>query len=309
MNEITKKLCFSKPYSNPYALDDGIYRAFVIFYKNTAIIPPHYHKDLELVIPYGLKGECYIYGKKFVLSNYKVYCIAPNTPHTFIIKPYTGANALIFQINIDHFSDAISRCTGLKGCDIDFLLSLNRIPVEYSQNLGLLKNLIEKLWQLKDDNEINLIKQSQISFKDALNDLEILYKILALIITKLHDGYPKETDKIAKMRKIIDFTESIVNRPLSLAHIISMTGISKSYFYRMFKAWNGITAQTYINELRINRAFHLLLEKQSSITKTGAECGFKSISHFIRLFSESTGLSPKKWLSQNRKMPLFEGIT
>lgn len=72
-------------------------------------------------------------------------------------------------------------------------------------------------------------------------------------------------------------------------------GVSYSYFSRSFKAETGTSFREYVNFRRVNEAKRRLLQTDTDIAGLADELGFSSASHFINVFGELTGVSPKQF--------------
>ena len=72
-------------------------------------------------------------------------------------------------------------------------------------------------------------------------------------------------------------------------------GISYSYFSRTFKQTMNMSFKEYINYLKINEAQRLLLTSPDSIQEISGRLGFSSSSHFINVFKNQKGFSPRQY--------------
>lgn len=71
---------------------------------------------------------------------------------------------------------------------------------------------------------------------------------------------------------------------------------SRAHLYRVFAA-NGETVADYVRELRLQRAYNLLLHENTTREQIGEiayRCGFEDPAHFTRLFRQRFGLTPGK---------------
>ena len=68
--------------------------------------------------------------------------------------------------------------------------------------------------------------------------------------------------------------------------------MSDFHFLRLFKKVFGDTPYRYITQLRINKAFNLILKTNMPITGICHEIGFSSLSSFSWLFKQKYGMSP-----------------
>lgn len=101
--------------------------------------------------------------------------------------------------------------------------------------------------------------------------------------------------------RVAAFMMQRLNEPLSLERLSEEFHFSKNHLINVFKNAFGVTPACYWNQLKLQKARHLL-EATSAPSQVIAEsCGFNNYSHFYRLFVRETGLSPAKWREQARK--------
>jgi len=67
---------------------------------------------------------------------------------------------------------------------------------------------------------------------------------------------------------------------------------------RWFKKYHGMTFQTYLRLLRVNRAFGQI-KYGDKVAESAFESGYESLSGFVEAFKKSTGFSPSKSKSKN----------
>jgi transcriptional regulator GlxA family with amidase domain len=72
-------------------------------------------------------------------------------------------------------------------------------------------------------------------------------------------------------------------------------GVSRSHFARAFAISVGRPPHQWLLEQRVELARQLLGDTELSIGDVAARCGFADQSHFTRVFSARTGLSPGRW--------------
>lgn len=70
--------------------------------------------------------------------------------------------------------------------------------------------------------------------------------------------------------------------------------ISKYYFSRLFKLYNGISLLTYIRNCRVNYALNLIRNEHMDIADAAFSSGFGSISGFYKSVKDVTGSAPGK---------------
>lgn len=87
---------------------------------------------------------------------------------------------------------------------------------------------------------------------------------------------------------------------LTNTELAKQCSISEVYFRRIFKEYNKISPRQFLIDIRINKAKQLLREGNLKICAIATSCGFSNQYHFCRIFKEKTGITPTKYMEQNR---------
>lgn len=86
------------------------------------------------------------------------------------------------------------------------------------------------------------------------------------------------------------------NRPIE--EYAAMCDTDRSYFYKLFKAWSGVSPHEYRIRLRMAVAASKLQGTTSPIKDIAIELGFEDPYYFSRLFKQHFGLSPRHYRNQ-----------
>lgn len=73
------------------------------------------------------------------------------------------------------------------------------------------------------------------------------------------------------------------------------SGLSYSYFKKLFIEKYGVPPVKYVTKLKIDRACELLQTKMFSVSKIAEICGFENVYYFSNVFKKYTGVSPKNY--------------
>src|SRR6478735_7873689 len=92
--------------------------------------------------------------------------------------------------------------------------------------------------------------------------------------------------------------------PLPVSAIARRTGFSYHHFIRLFKAVFGETPHQYRSRAQIEKAKHLLILTDLSITDVCMAVGFSSLGSFSALFSRRVGMSPSEFQRRYRPASL-----
>ncbi|MDJ0695944.1 MAG: AraC family transcriptional regulator [Mastigocoleus sp. MO_167.B18] len=98
-----------------------------------------------------------------------------------------------------------------------------------------------------------------------------------------------------KLKEVIEYINSHIDREIKLAELATMVDMSKYYFLRLFKQSMGVTPHQYLIQQRMEKAKQLLKQEKLSIVEVAAECGFSNQSHFAKVFNKNTGLTPRAY--------------
>ena len=87
----------------------------------------------------------------------------------------------------------------------------------------------------------------------------------------------------------------------SLSDMSIRVGMSPSHFARKFRQSTGLSMGRFVNRRRIRWSLETL-KTGSSLASVGLDLGFSSQSHFTRIFSGLTGMTPAKYQKQFRRI-------
>ncbi|NLT96584.1 MAG: helix-turn-helix transcriptional regulator [Christensenellaceae bacterium] len=85
------------------------------------------------------------------------------------------------------------------------------------------------------------------------------------------------------------------NPNLSITMIADYFNLTPSYLSKKFKSLTGGGLLDYINQVRIDKAKHMLSNTKASIGCIAKACGFISSNNFIRVFKKYEGITPRMY--------------
>lgn len=104
------------------------------------------------------------------------------------------------------------------------------------------------------------------------------------------------------MRQIVERVDAHLGAHPSLEQVSTGFGLSPSHFARKFQQSTGLSLQRFMNRRRIGLSLNLLRVGGTSLAQLSLDLGFSSQSHFTRLFSSLTGLTPHQFRRLHRRM-------
>lgn len=278
-----------EPSRQSIKLRNRLYNALSISHPRPSVVPPHYHPELELVIPVGLAGPAFVAGLEFEMKNGCVVVVPPGAVHAFRPRPDPDGGGLVLQIDLSAIRKALSRFS-------------DRDPAPYFDRLGRRREIPPPDSEpiLRSVRALSLLTRSDkpggisAAFDDTVADLKLLLGILSILSEGDGDAV-RERKGDAAVRRVIDVIEAGAHEALSLETIAKKSALSRFHLCRFFKRATGVTVGRYVTHLRIRRACRMLGEEGKNVTQAAYDNGFESVSHFIAVFRRVTGETPKQW--------------
>lgn len=179
------------------------------------------------------------------------------------LKPNQPALNALFDV-LDHVPDKL---TGAK-----------------AEQIGL---IIQKMYQHYLCNEVLLVKSEL---------LRLLHELLTF-----HQNTTVSYNDYVK--KAIAYMNAHYQEDIPFEYLAKHIGISKPYFFDLFKQYTGTTPNQFLTRLRIDKAKYLLLSTVMQVKDIGYECGFDDNVYFSYLFRKETGVSPSAFRNRERHFP------
>lgn len=82
------------------------------------------------------------------------------------------------------------------------------------------------------------------------------------------------------------------------SEMAALCGLCPSHFAKKFRHSTGLSLHRFIMRRRVNMALTMLQKPWDSLATIAFDLGFSSQSHFTRLFSDMTGMTPAKYRKQ-----------
>lgn len=102
-----------------------------------------------------------------------------------------------------------------------------------------------------------------------------------------------------RMQEVYQYVGQHFQEEISLQEISDRVNMTVPAFCRFFKKVTDKTFTQFVNEMRIEEARRLLLDKHRSIAEVSYESGFNNLSHFNKHFKRISGVSPSEYRKQH----------
>ena len=97
------------------------------------------------------------------------------------------------------------------------------------------------------------------------------------------------------MRQIVEQMDATLGCQVSLEEMARNFALSPGHFARKFQQSAGLSLDRFMNNRRIGMACSMLQEGSCPLSRISLDLGFSSQSHFTRLFSRLTGMTPQRF--------------
>lgn len=117
--------------------------------------------------------------------------------------------------------------------------------------------------------------------------------------TERHDHRSSDEIFMEKATKAIE--DNMGREDFDVSLLASMLSVENKQLYRKLKQLTGYSPVNYIRKLRMSKASLLLKEDRFTVAEVMYLVGYSNSSYFSKCFSEEFGMTPKEFVTNNRK--------
>lgn len=129
-----------------------------------------------------------------------------------------------------------------------------------------------------------------------------------LVTTLVRDAWPAAGEiqpagvasQQDRLGKIVDLLKKDPARDYTVDSLAQAAGMSRTVFHRLFTQTYGSSPLALLREFRLKRAEELLSQTDMPIKTITARLGYRSRSHFWKLFKDAHGVDPERFRQQGR---------
>ena len=188
-------------------------------------------------------------------------------------------------------------------------------PLDLGSWTKLSSKLKESLGAMIADGD-NLVIEKAKLFKKYFVELEnellnqepgfeiMVRNIIENFFIDLHRNLSFRKQKIYEENNFIDNLTQLVMKDLNKKWIIDdlayKFGMGKTKFTYEVKNLTGYPPNSFIINLKIEKAIDMIMKDESSMSDIAYACGFSSLQHFTSTFSQRIGISPGKYKTHKK---------
>ena len=265
------------------------------YYWNTfpgkrPFVEPHFHPQFE--INYMVNGSmCFsLNDDTFSGKEGDIILIQPNTIHS-ITQPKDS-------IGINNYHTFIFNSDFLCGALGEFCYTEILKPIVHGQTniSGVITKSHPYYAEIRTALE-NIL--SATNRHDPLLTLmikgELLHFFYYVLEYRYHEKASLSNQSLQDLQQVLVFINKNFDQKITLEQLSKIAHLSPSRFTTKFKQIMGVSAVTYINQVRLKKACQLLTDTTESILNIATLCGFNNISHFNVQFKRNVGLAPYEY--------------
>lgn len=236
------------------------------------------------------RGQIYMHSRCYELTPGKLFIIPKFTLHSYNCDDFMDHNYVCF------FDEGEN---GELICDRDRLQCL----VDAGEYDCALMDRLIKLNPLKSltyvdpavyDNGNQNYHSSMAQERAVLTESTgILMQLVSRFMTG--DSFSKASHTSEKIEIISRYISKHMAEPISIDDMASLLCISPGHFSRLFKRLTGESPSKYLHRRRVERAQHMLLTSEMSVSEIADRVGVPNLSQFTRMFSGLCGCSPREY--------------
>lgn len=224
------------------------------------------------------RGSVTYEGQVYPLNKGDLFVLPPGIPHVYDSDRTSPMGQIWIEIDGGDCERIMKSVVSVLGPVLHDRIS-NRIGSRMSQ-------LIQKL-----------------SISDYLDIPVIVYQILSdLIFEKNSFTQEDKSEVTVSVHMTKSYMDAHISEVITNEKLAEISGLSKSYFMKMFKSTYRKTPQEYMMYQKVESARHYLIHSNIAVGELGEKLGFSTTSHFIKRYKKHFGVTPAVYRRQAKQI-------
>lgn len=251
-------------------------------------VPPHFHNDFELFVPFQGSGYCVFNGEHLELSPGDVFLFNPGEVHGFHTHepPFSW---VCLQIHPSFFKPFIAPAERLL-----FDTNVLRDVLSPNQLSDLSSLVFEFGYQLLKDPPYGRTIQAII--------LAVLFHFLLSHVPNRglsEKEFSRIKDRNARIMRAATFVEAHFKEKIFISDLAKMENLSTSYLSTFFKKNFSQTFQDYVDSVRFSYA-RSLIHSDRRLVDISYEAGFSDPRYLVKSFLRHESCTPTEYRDRFR---------
>lgn len=253
----------------------------------------HFHPEYEIVYISHGRGKRHIANHISYFEDGDLIFLGPNLPHLSFTEELSESHTeIVVQMRSDFLGRDFWEVPEVAG--IRQLFERARTGISF---YGDTKKWVGE--RLNDMVEMEGLDRL-LALLDVMKGLAATTECNPLNV----DGFSLPVDALnyERIQQVYNYVNAEFQKEITLGEAAEKTNMTVPAFCRFFKRLTGKTFTQFVNEVRISHASRLLSTGTQNIAAISFESGFNNLSHFNKQFKAVTGVSPKEFRAQIKKV-------
>jgi AraC family transcriptional regulator len=149
-------------------------------------------------------------------------------------------------------------------------------------------------------------RQLDVNREAARASISRASSLLWVEINKDFEGDPSRHSRRAllgwQIRRVRDYVDANLSRRILVSDMSAIVQRSEAHFARAFKKTFGLSPHAYVLRRRVERASHLMLVSDDSLSDIALACGMTDQAHLCKIFRQTSGQTPAAWRRERRAL-------
>lgn len=271
-------------------IENGIPKQFLCHIqeiKESGIVyPAHFHDYMELLYCYHGVFEIYIDGKSVLFKKGDLLVIHPKEVHK--IDALEGGSYIVLRFDPEIIYNILEYHEYKYYLPILFKnIHLKKIISKQETSTSFISDLFESILYELTTQEYGY----ELAVKSMIS--QVYLWLIRFWNQSSADPQLKERHFLfQQIKPVFDYVAINYQQDITAEDMAKLCNMSYSYFSRKFKKLMNLSFPDYVNLVRIDEAIKLLISTDASITEVAEQCGFCSISYFIKVFQKYRSITP-----------------
>ena len=142
----------------------------------------------------------------------------------------------------------------------------------------------------------------KLDYISTVQGVQELHDEMVIDYTEKMTRYYQKNVQSKYINECKEYIYAHIKERITIESLAEEFDVSASYFSRLFKKETGISVSDYIRDQKIEIAKNLLQFSYYSRIEIANRLSFSSQSHFIQMFREKVGVTPKKYRDEHYRV-------
>lgn len=257
-------------------------------YREGLSIVPHSHLDNQIQLVYGGTARSRLNDEEFSISSGDILFVRKGDFHAYTVTSPEGMRTMEVKFvtqdpSVQTLLDGVPSL--FQDVDQQLFNVFTQIVLE-----GQRQNI-----EYKCMSEVLLMQVIIISARICARKAITAFETGSPIARSVQEGLASSVIDL-----VDDFIAHNINRSFSLQEVADGCGYSKDQIYRTIHKEKGMSAISYINRRRFDRARDMVKHTDLSLSEIAWNLGFENLQYFSRFFRRYAGTSPSDYCAKVR---------